>query len=368
VVILIMSVTGVLLTYEKQMLAWAERLPADAVPEAGDRVPVETLLGAARAAKPTATPATVTVRADRREPVIVGYGRDGQLLLNPYSGAVIGEGAVTLRAFFRSVIDWHRWLAMSGEQRATGRAITGAANLIFLVLTLTGAYLWLPRVWTWAHVRAVVWFRGGLGGRARDFNWHNVVGLWSVVPLVVVVASGVVISYPWASNLVYRVMGEAPPAPPARQPPEAVRGGRGGEHAASIDLAGLDAHLARAASQVDGWRSIALRVPTASAAPLVFTIDTGTGGQPHKRGTLTLDRATGDVVSWEPFASATPGRRARMILRFAHTGEVLGLTGQTIAGLVSAGGALLVYTGLALSLRRFLAWRKRRTTAVRLAA
>ena len=50
----------------------------------------------------------------------------------------------------------------------------------------------------------------------------------------------------------------------------------------------------------------------------------------------------------------------RTILRFAHTGEVLGLPGQTIAGIASAGGVVLVYTGLALSLRRFVAWRRRR--------
>jgi uncharacterized iron-regulated membrane protein len=368
VVILIMSVTGVLLTYEKQMVAWAERLPAAAVPAPdAPRVTVEALLARAREARPNAAPTALTVRVDPRDPVTVAFGRDGQMLLNPYTGEVVA-GATRLRAFFHGVTDWHRWLGAHGDLRPAGRAITGASNLVFLVLVLTGAYLWLPRAWTWAQVRAVAWFRGGLGGKARDFNWHNVVGLWSFAPLAIIVASGAVISYPWASNLVYRVMGEAPPAPPARQALSAERGPGRERPTVEIDLAGLDSHLARAATQVDGWRSIALRVPTSATAPLVFTIDAGTGGQPQKRGTLTLDRATGNVVSWEPFESATPGRRARMILRFAHTGEVLGLAGQTIAGLVSAGGALLVYTGLALSLRRFVAWRKRRGAAARLAA
>ena len=47
-------------------------------------------------------------------------------------------------------------------------------------------------------------------------------------------------------------------------------------------------------------------------------------------------------------------------MRFAHTGEVLGIPGQTIAGVVSAGGAVLVWTGFALAWRRFRAWLKRR--------
>ena len=65
-------------------------------------------------------------------------------------------------------------------------------------------------------------------------------------------------------------------------------------------------------------------------------------------------------MKWETFSSNTLGRRVRTVLRFAHTGEVLGLPGQTIAGIASAGGTVLVYTGLALSLRRFIAWRQRR--------
>ena len=56
---------------------------------------------------------------------------------------------------------------------------------------------------------------------------------------------------------------------------------------------------------------------------------------------------------WEPFEALSTGRRVRSIARFLHTGEALGFAGQTIAGLVSLGGAFLVWTGLALAYRRF---------------
>ena len=380
-VVLVMSATGVLLTYEKQMIARAERSPLAAAPSPGARrLPVEALLESARRARPGAEPATIAVRADRDAPVAIGFGRDGQVLLNGYTGAVLGDGATRLRAFFRSVTEWHRYLAASGEYRSTGKAVTGACNLAFLVLAITGAYLWLPAVWSRAQLRNILWFRRGLPGKARDFNWHNTIGVWSVVPLVVVVASATVISYPWASNLTYRAMGENPPPPrgaaTASSRPRAAgeaRPGTEGRDAASATPRGgdgaaaarpsatsLDAALARAERHVDGWRTITLRVPPDAGAPLAFTIDRGSGGEPHKRGTLTVDAASGAIVDWEPFSSNSPGRRLRTILRFAHTGEVLGLPGQTIAGLASAGGVFLVYTGLALSLRRFVAWRKRR--------
>jgi uncharacterized iron-regulated membrane protein len=117
--------------------------------------------------------------------------------------------------------------------------------------------------------------------------------------------------------------------------------------------------MAQAQRQEDGWRTVNLRLPSAADAPLVFAIDRGDGGQPHLRSTLTLSRA-GEVVTYESFSSQSPGRQLRSIMRFAHTGEVLGLPGQTIAGLVSAGGVVLVWTGIALAWRRLRAWIKRR--------
>jgi uncharacterized iron-regulated membrane protein len=128
-------------------------------------------------------------------------------------------------------------------------------------------------------------------------------------------------------------------------------------------VAGLNNLWTRAEQQVDGWRTINVRVPESNRAPVVFAIDTGDGGQPQHRSTLTLDRATGAIVTYEAFEDQSLGRRLRSISRFAHTGEVLGIPGQTIAGLVTAGGAVLVWTGLALAWRRWRAWMKRRAAA-----
>jgi uncharacterized iron-regulated membrane protein len=359
-IVLVMSVTGVLLTYEKQMATWADTRAYRAAPPPGaGRLPPAAILAAVQAANPAATPTALTIWSDPAAPASVAAGAR-TLFVNPYTGQVLGEGSAQPRAFFRKVTDWHRWLGVTGEGRATARMITGACNLAFLFLVVSGFYLWFPRTWTWRQVRAVIWFRGGLQGKARDFNWHNAIGLWSAVPLFVVVLSGVVISYPWASDLVYRVAGEAPPA---RAVPGAAGGRGGASQPQATPAANLDAAWGRAEQQVADWRSISVRIPGAAAETAAFTIDRGTAGQPQKRGTLTVSTRTAEVVKWEPFASLSAGRRLRSYLRFGHTGEVWGLVGQTIAGLASLGGAILVYTGLSLAIRRLWAWRARRTSA-----
>jgi uncharacterized iron-regulated membrane protein len=288
------------------------------------------------------------------------------VLVDPYTGTIIGPPPGGMRSFFRLVTSWHRWLAMEGEGRATGKAVTGAANLAFLFIVVSGMYIWVPRLWTRIQFRNVLWFRQGVQGRARDFNWHNVIGIWSAVPLALIVLGAVPISYPWASNLVYRLVGEEPPAPAQPRPagPEAsARGPNGGQGRQTDrgtprpapDVSGLDGAYAAALREVPGWRSLAIRIPAATQRSVTLTIDEGYGGQPQKRGTLTVTRA-GEVEGWEAFRDLSVGRRLRSWFRFVHTGEYYGLPGQTVAGLVSAGAVVLVWTGLALATRRFVNW------------
>ncbi|HEV8431249.1 MAG TPA: PepSY-associated TM helix domain-containing protein [Pyrinomonadaceae bacterium] len=358
VVILIMCVTGVLLSYEKQITSWADTRGYRAAPPTVEtqHLPVETLINKAHESR-GATPTAVTLKSDPAAPAEIAFGRETTIFVNPYTGAILGEGSQKTRNFFRVVTDWHRWLGAKGDNRNVARAITGACNLGFLFLVASGFYLWWPRSWNRKALRNVTWFRRGLPSKARDFNWHNVIGFWSAVPLFIVVLSAVVISYTWAGNLVYRLVGETPPAPRANQP--APASGSNKENTPQTD--NLNSAWARAEQRVNDWQSISMQLPTAASAQLTFNIDRGNGGQPQKRAQLVLDRATNNLVTWEPFSSYTRGRQLRSILRFAHTGEVVGVVGQTIAALVSAGGAVLVITGLALAIRRLLGWRAKRS-------
>lgn len=364
-IILIMSVTGALLTYQRQITAWADTRGYHIEPTP-QRLSADALIAKVADLRPDLSPTTLMVRSEPTAPASLTIGAGRQLFVDPYTGAVLGEGnGQGVRAFFRVVVEWHRYVAASGASRPLGRAVTGASNLAFLFIVVSGLFLWWPRSWKWSGIRNVTWFKGGLRGKARDFNWHNTIGLWSAIPLAIIVAGGVVISYPWATGLVYRAYGEAPPSP-ARG--TATRGDglrHTRPHAESLPI---ETMIATAATRMPGWKTISAALPTSDASPVVITLDSGNGGQPQKRATLTLDHSSGAPVRWEPFSSQSPGRRARTWLRFAHTGEVYGLAGQTVAGLVTAGGAVLVWTGLALALRRFSRWRKHSTDVMRNAA
>jgi uncharacterized iron-regulated membrane protein len=348
-IILIMSLTGVLLTFERQIVAFNER-EARAVPvAAAQRLPMSQLIAAARANGGGTKPlSAITIGSAPDAPVDVAFGRELTLLVDPWNGKVLGEGAKKTTAFFRTIEDVHRALAMKGPSRDKGRAITGAANLLFLLIVLSGPILWWPRRWTRSIVRNATWFRGGLSGRARDFNWHNVLGLWSVLPLIAIVASGVVMSYPWANRLVYRLAGSEPPPPPSAAPAQgqarADRGERSRPNDAAYDAVWPNA-VTEATRRQGDWKMISARMPFAGGTA-TFTVDSGNGARPDKRSSLKLDAATGAVKEWQPYAAQEAGRKARTWLRWIHTGEAGGILGQLVAGLASAAavGLLLSMT------------------------
>jgi uncharacterized iron-regulated membrane protein len=226
---------------------------------------------------------------------------------------------------------------------------------------------------------AVTWFKRGVSGKALYFNWHNVFGVWAALPLFLIVLSATVISYPWASNLVYTLTGSEPPAQGqggrgrerAANSAAERRSGRGearegsvnGSAGAEVDdlaLSGVDEALAAAERETAGWKTIAVRIPAAADSSFNITIDRGGTGQPQLRSTMIIDRKTGAIASVEKFESQNLGRRTRSWLRFVHTGEYYGIIGQTIAGLASFAGLMLVSTGFALSLQRFACWVRRR--------
>jgi len=360
-VILIMAATGTLLTFQQSVLKMAERSQRVVIPPAGAAsLDADALVARVRAASPGAQPSAITFDSDPTASVTVALGTQGTVFVNPYSGEVLGSGSPTVRAFYRSVTSWHRYLGAEGERRPAARAITGACNAAFLVLALTGLVLWWPRQLTWKHVSAVTFFRPGLRGKPRDFNWHNTIGFWCAPVLIVLTATGMVISYTWAGNLVYTLTGSPRPA-------AAARAGAPGDAGAQVRRAAapLAALVARAEQQVPTWRTMIVRLSPRPGGPVSISISDRSYWNSFARSTLTLDGASGDTVRWEPYAAASRGQKLRGWMRFAHTGELGGSTGEFVAGAASAGGTFLVWTGIALSLRRLAAWLGRRRAGAR---
>ncbi len=369
-IILMMCVTGVLLGFERQMIGWIDGVPRVESPSlGGPRLALDTLL--ARANIPRDSVASIVVRAAPAEPTTVRF-RDRATparALDPYTAALIptpqGGGG---QAFFSALRRWHRWMgASAAEARARAKAATGAANLAFLFLVLSGLWLWWPRRWTRAAWRTAAVPQPALRGKARDFNWHHAVGFWSAIPLALVVGTAVFISYQWPGRLLDRTLGNAEERAAARAPRPASAPSRtiDPEHASARRGRGpgvaLESLLLTAQRARPEWRSVTLTVAAPRDSAHSLLVAEGNTYRPDLRTTFVLGVADGALVATRDFSSLSTSRKIRAWVRFGHTGEVFGVPGQIVATLVTAAGAVLVWTGIALSLRRFAAWRRRRS-------
>ncbi len=350
-VILMLAATGVVLSLEETVTGLAERRYLVAAPEDAERLPPEEI---AAAAGFTAT--SLSYRSDPRAPVRVHGAQDRYARVNPYTGQVLATGPGGLERFFEGAHNWHRWFNVSEGSVRRARAVTGAFNLAFLFLLLTGPILWIPRPVTRRSLANVILLRPGARGARRDLNWHQVVGIWSVLPLAVIAVTGVATSYPAVGDRVYPMVGNAVPAG-AWAVASASRGIRvDGAIPDSVRVPEPDlrAVLATAEAWAPGWRTLILNLPRPAESEVRVEVRGGRAGQPHRTGFLTLDAASGAGRAWESFADDSPARRAQQFLRYAHTGEYWGLGGQLLAGCFSLAATLMVWTGLSLAVRRLL--------------
>lgn len=360
-IVFTMSITGVLLTYERQINQWEAQKHYVPAENQHNRMPLEQLISLQALAQAETPASAVTITNDAGAPVSFRAGRRGGVSLNPYTGEAMEVEDPEMAALFSWLTGFHRWFNVEGENRAVARQVTGISNVIFLFLVLSGMYLWLPKIYHWAMFKVRLLFNAAYpNSKARDFHWHHIFGIWAALPLVAVVYSGAVISYPWAANVMYSAFGAEIPAAPAGPP-----GARSGQNEQqtqgsapqqeSLTHQPLDALLAAALVHHNGdWNRMTVNIPQTRESTLTLEIDEGNGAQAQHRYSMTLDRSSGALLSQRGFSDMPQAQRLRTTARFLHTGEVLGFWGQTIAGLVSLAALFLVWTGFALSWRRLI--------------
>lgn len=350
VFIFFMSATGVLLTYEHHIIDAMTAGKRIEVPADAERLSVDEMAAIAREATDARAPSLSLINRADAPFLIEGRGVE-TMTFNPYTGEEVPNGVAGYDGFAGQMMRLHRWLGMEGESRKVGRAITGAANLAFLFAVVSGLYLWFPKAMKWPFIRMHLFFNmNPPTAKARDYNWHHVLGIWCLVPLFFIVISGVVMSYPWANAAVYRAFGEEPLT--RRRTPQAEEG----RVEDPADLASLQDAVDAAAAWGEGpWRKISFTLPSdKSDANLAVQRYVSVDRLPSKRVTLNYDRRTGEFTSVETYADVSAGRKARIFMRYVHTGEQYGILGGTIAGLASLGACFLAYTGMALSYRRLV--------------
>jgi uncharacterized iron-regulated membrane protein len=188
--IVVLSVSGSAIVFRRELNQWV--VPRTVASTEGERLTGESLLAAVETAFPGAE--VIEVREPRRpeRPVFIALERDGarmERLFDPYAVRDLGETFPPVLQAMEWLVDLHDNL-LAGQ---TGRLLNGIGGAFFMVLIVTGAWLW------WPGARSVP--RGLKIGRpqaSRRFIWqlHSVLGIVSFALLFVWAITAIYFAFP----------------------------------------------------------------------------------------------------------------------------------------------------------------------------
>jgi uncharacterized iron-regulated membrane protein len=268
------------------------------------------------------------LQKEEKEPQKEAYG------FNPYTGQLLGKDDLE-HDFMHTVEEIHTSLLL-GE---VGKWLIKANVLIFLVMLLSGLYLWWPRK---KNQRKMA-FNLNLKGKFQAINYslHNTLGFYFLLPLMLISLTGIWWAVKPVQKVTYAALGQKM---------------KDKEKVYSTFIEGKnyspDAALGSVAQKYAGWNEA--HINFAKTAKEVIKINLKYPYQTYKKSnTFEFDKYSGEVLKSELFRDYQTADKIKHANRDLHTGQNYGLLGKFLAFFASFFAATLPLTG-------FMIWYQRK--------
>ncbi|WP_165851973.1 PepSY-associated TM helix domain-containing protein [Mucilaginibacter terrenus] len=260
------------------------------------------------------------------------------LYVNPYTGKVI-EQFGKKGSFLFSVEMFHRFL-LAGKDSA-GDMIVGISSLLFLFILITGVVLWWPKTKAVFIKRIKVKWDGNTKRLVHDL--HLVTGFYTSVFLIVIVLTGLVMSFTWANKALFALTGSKLKEKDAKQPAST--------YSAGLKKLSADEALEGLNLQIKNAEYFTIRTPKDSVGTYSISV-LPKGAFENTSDTYFIDQYNGRIVSTEKFVDKSTGQRVRSFIKPVHTGSVYGLPTKIISFIVCLLSLIFPVTGVIMWLNR----------------
>lgn len=351
--LLIAALTGFLYAASLQIekVVYADELTA---PVGRTPLPLSQQVAAAQAAQPRGKVSAVQPAAEAGRTTRVLFdapglpaGTKSAVFVDPYTARIRGtlhsygsSGALPVRAWISAL---HRHLHL-GEP---GRLYSELAASWLWVVALGGLLLWLTR-WRRRRRQVILPERRTSGAR-RVLSWHGSIGVWTVLGLLLLSATGLTWSTYAGANVgaVRAALGWQTPAISTASGEHSAH--HPGGHLPSAPAIGVD-HVAETATRARLSGPLEIAWPAAAGGPyLVSQIDKQ---WPVHLDQIAIDSATGQVTARLPFADYPLAAKLTRWGIDAHMGLLFGLPGQLLLMALAAGLMTLIVLGYRMWWRR----------------
>lgn len=339
-VLAVVCATGALLTFQDELTELMHPARYAASGE-GPRLPLAEVVRRVQAASPADRINNVAVFTAPGRTLELAF-EGGALFVDPHTGAIV-ERLVHAETGWNTILRLHRYL-LGGD---VGKLIVGISVLVFLVILVSGVWVWWPSSRRQLRARTRITTRHGW--RRFNFDLHVTAGIFCAVFLFAMAFTGLMWSFKWFNAAMFAVAGDTVANAPA--PPPAPRD--------DVEVISLDAvHAAAAAAEPSPWYRIGLPKEPGAVYPVRVLPEAA----PHHYASdvLYLDPYRGEVVGRDRTEGRAGGQRLRLWFHVIHFGTIGGWPTRIIWFIAVLLGATFPFTGALIWFNRNRKrWRRR---------
>lgn len=336
-VVFIVALTGSILVFEEELEPVIyPRFHVVEAPKDQSPLPLDNLRAAVASRYPKQRITRIAIEPHADRTIIFGLvkGKKGKDVLsvavNPYT-AEITDTRRENKSFFHVVLQLHRYLCLED----TGKAITGVACIMFIVIMITGLVLWWPNRKQTKQRLTIKW-----GAKFKRLNWdlHAVFGFY-VLPFTFLIAlTGLVWSYKWVNNMIYLTFDGKPQQ--KREAPANI----------SIAKATPTGTLAKITAETDRLLPhpgrVQFTLPESDSLSITVSKVNENASISNVVDFLYFDQNDGHLLSKRLYDDETTGMKVRRLVFPIHTGSIWGLPTKILALIVALITASLPVTGV----------------------
>jgi len=263
--------------------------------------------------------------------------------VNPYTAQITGTRREN-DSFFHIVLQLHRYLCMED----TGKAVTGAATIMFIVIMITGLALWWPNHKQTKQRLTIKW-----NAKFKRLNWdlHAVFGFY-ILPFTFLIAlTGLVWSYKWVNSIIFISFDGKPQQ--KREAPANIDidhalsvGGNALLNGTNRGVGALSRIITETNRLLPHPGRIQLTLPESDSLSITVSKVNENAAISNVVDFLYFDQNDGKLISKRLYDDETTGMKVRRLVFPIHTGSIWGWPSKVLALLVALITATLPVTGV----------------------
>lgn len=264
-----------------------------------------------------------------------------QVMVDPVSGKVLGQRnhskyGLDKRHIIKTMHGLHSYLLMG----STGRNIIGIAGILWLIITITGLYLWWPKN---RKFKTALTVKKDSNPIRFNFDLHRVSGVYSLIIVFVVTFTGVYIVYPEYIKPVVKVF----------SPIEGSSKGITSKIVSNASPISIEKALSRADEIFPNANLMAIGLPIEKKDTFrIYKRQEGEVRKSKGKSVVWVDQYSGEIIKIKSPDTMSAGETFVNWQFPLHTGEAFGMAGRLLVFVSGIATMLLVVTGFIIWYRK----------------